>query len=127
MAYAKRRVGIDGKVRYTAIYVDPRGRERSAGTYDGKRAAEKAAHLAEGTVASGEWIDPANARMTFREYAEGYWWPSKHLEVNTRVTYRTCWRRTCSHSSARCRWERSCRRLSGHGWRRLRRTSRREQ
>jgi integrase len=76
-------------VRFTAVYLDPRGRERSAGTYDGKRAAEKAAHLAEGSIANGEWIDPANARMTFREYVDGYWWPSKHLEVNTRVTYRT--------------------------------------
>ena len=89
MAYAKRRVGNDGKERFTAVYLDPRGRERSAGTFSGKRAAEKAARLAEGTVATGEWIDPANARMTFREYAEVYWWPSKHLEVNTQVTYRT--------------------------------------
>lgn len=89
VAYAKRRVGGDGAVRYTAVYLDPRGRERSAGTFDGKRAAEKAARLAEGSIATGDWIDPANARMIFREYAEGYWWPSKHLEVNTQVTYRT--------------------------------------
>jgi integrase len=89
VAYAKKRVGSDGKVRWSGVYLDPRGRERSAGTFDGKRAAEKAARLAEGSITNGEWIDPANARMTFREYVEGYWWPSKHLEVYTRVTYRT--------------------------------------
>lgn len=66
VAYAKRRVGGDGAVRYTAVYLDPRGRERSAGTFDGKRAAEKAARLAEGSIAIGGWIDPAHARMTFR-------------------------------------------------------------
>ena len=47
MAYAKRRVTNDGRVRYPAVYVDPTGRERSAGTFDSKRVAERAARGAE--------------------------------------------------------------------------------
>ena len=39
MAYAKPRIGKDGKIRYTACYVDLRGHERSAGTYAAKKEA----------------------------------------------------------------------------------------
>lgn len=31
MGYPKKRIGKDGKPRYTAVYVDLRGSERSAG------------------------------------------------------------------------------------------------
>lgn len=89
MAYAKKRQGHHAGVRYTAVYVDPCGRERSAGTFDSKRAAERAAHRAEGEVLDGEWIDPAGGKIRFREYVEVFWWPSRHLEVSTKAAYRS--------------------------------------
>jgi integrase len=89
MAWAKKRVGAHGRVTYTAVYLDPEGRERSAGTFEGKREAEKAARKAEGKVETSEWIDPSDGKVTFKEYVEGYWWPSRQLEVSTRAAYRS--------------------------------------
>jgi hypothetical protein len=37
MGFARKRVGEDGKVRYTATYVDLRGSIRSAGTFATER------------------------------------------------------------------------------------------
>jgi hypothetical protein len=42
MGYAKKRVGEGGKPRYTAVYVDLRGSERSAGTFPSEKAANRA-------------------------------------------------------------------------------------
>lgn len=39
MGFARKRVGKDGKTRYTATYVDLRGSIRSAGTFASERAA----------------------------------------------------------------------------------------
>jgi integrase len=89
MAFAKKRVGRSGRVNYTAIYLDPSGRERSAGTFDGKRDAERAARRAEGKVEADEWIDPSDGKITFERYVEDYWWPSRQLEVSTRAAYRS--------------------------------------
>lgn len=54
MAYAKKRTSRRGRVNYTAVYLDPDGRERSAGTFDGKREAERVARQAEGKVEASE-------------------------------------------------------------------------
>ena len=89
MAYAKKRKGARGRVNYTAVYLDPAGRERSAGTFDSKREAERAARRAEGKLEAGEWVDPADGKMTFERYVEDYWWPSRQLEVTTRAAYRS--------------------------------------
>ena len=89
MAYAKKRKGALGRVNYTGVYLDPQGRERSAGTFDSKREAERAAHRAEGKLEAGEWIDPADGKLTFERYVEDYWWPSRQLEVSTRAAYRS--------------------------------------
>jgi integrase len=89
MAYAKRRVTDDGRVRFTGVYLDPTGRERSAGTFDSKRAAERAARTAESAIAEGNWIDPTNGKITFRKYVEEQWWPSRHLELHSKAAYRS--------------------------------------
>jgi len=89
MAFAKKRIGAGGKVTYTAVYLDPDGRERSAGTFDGKREAEKAARRAQNAVESAEWIDPVDGNLTFERYVEDYWWPSRQLELTTRAAYRS--------------------------------------
>jgi len=47
VAYAKRRAMAGGHIRFTAVYLDPDERERSAGTFDAKRVAERAARAAE--------------------------------------------------------------------------------
>lgn len=89
MSYAKKRTGAGGKITYTAVYLDPDGRERSAGTFDGKREAERAARRAQNTVESAEWIDPVDGKLTFERYVEDYWWPSRQLELTTRAAYRS--------------------------------------
>jgi integrase len=89
LSFAKKRVGAGGKVTYTAVYLDPDGRERSAGTFGGKREAEKAARRAQNAVESAEWIDPVDGKLTFERYVEDYWWPGRQLELTTRAAYRS--------------------------------------
>jgi hypothetical protein len=42
MGFVKKRIAKDGKPRYTAVYVDLRGSERSAGTFSREKAADQA-------------------------------------------------------------------------------------
>ena len=42
------------------IYLDPAGRERSAGTFNSKRVALHEARAAEAAIESGSWIDPSH-------------------------------------------------------------------
>jgi integrase len=39
-------------------------------------------------VEDGSWIDRKAGRITFRDYVENVWWPSRHLEVSTMAGYR---------------------------------------
>jgi hypothetical protein len=75
MGYAKKRVGRSGKPRYTAVYVDLRGSERSAGTFSSERAANQAWQKAEVELRQGRVGDPARGRQTFRKYVETKWPP----------------------------------------------------
>lgn len=58
---------------YTALYRDPSGRQRSAGTFTSGRAAIRAARRAESSIETGTWISAAAGRTTFREYVETTW------------------------------------------------------
>lgn len=90
MASARQRDG-----RWTGLYRD-QGRQRSAGTYDTKTSALKAARAAEALAASG--IDPRPAqtgmlypsarrgRITLAGYAPG-WLSGHRLEPTSRATY----------------------------------------
>jgi integrase len=78
----------DGRLRHTAAYRDPSGRTRSAGSFASKRDAERAGRRAESQVEGGSWIDRSAGRITFRDYVENVWWPSRHLEVSTMAGYR---------------------------------------
>jgi integrase len=71
------------------MYRDPTGRQRSAGTFSTRKAAEAAAAKAEGQMESGSWFDARPGRMTFRTYTEDVWWPSLHLELTTKAAYRS--------------------------------------
>ena len=42
MGFSRKRVGLDGRAHYAAVYRDARGRIRHAGTFDTRRQAERA-------------------------------------------------------------------------------------
>jgi integrase len=87
MGFAKKRVGKDGKPRYTAVYVDLHGSERSAGTFSSVKAAGRAWQKAEVELRQGRVGDPARGRQTFRKYVEEQWLPNHVLEPTTREKY----------------------------------------
>ncbi|WP_261560272.1 tyrosine-type recombinase/integrase [Frankia tisae] len=88
VGYAKKRIGKDGKPRYTACYLDLRGRVRSAGTFTGKRDADRAWQQAEVKQREGRVGDPRRGRRTFGEYVQETWFPNHVMEPRTRETYR---------------------------------------
>src|ERR1700691_5209798 len=87
MGYAKKRIGRTGTPRYTAVYIDMRGSERSAGTFSSEKAANKAWQNAEVELRQGRIGDPARGRQTFRKYVEEKWLPNHVLEPTTREKY----------------------------------------
>ena len=89
MAWIKTRTTDDGDTRFVACYRDPEGRQRSAGTYSSRRAAERAAHREEAKVRDGAWHDHSRGQVTFGEYVETVWLPSKQVETSTRAAYRS--------------------------------------
>ncbi len=76
MGFARKRVGKDGKPRYTAAYRDLRGSIRSAGTFASERAANQAWQRAEVELRQGRIGDPARGRQTLRKYVEDRWLPN---------------------------------------------------
>src|SRR4051794_23632407 len=88
MVWIKERVTDDGDKRFVACYRDPEGRQRSAGTYSSRRAAERAAHREEAKVRDGAWHDHSRGQVTFAEYVETVWLPSKQVETSTLAAYR---------------------------------------
>ena len=87
MGFTRERTGGDGKVRYTAVYRDLKGRVRSAGTFTRRREADRAWQRAEARVAQGYLGDPARGRQTFLEYVEKTWLPNHEIEASTRQSY----------------------------------------
>lgn len=89
MSWVIKRTASDGTIGFQAIYRDPSGKKRSAGTFPSRREATAEGRRAESRVESGVWIDRASGRTTFRDYVEKVWWPSRQLEVSTRAGYRS--------------------------------------
>jgi integrase len=89
MPWIEKRTARGGKARYVALYRDPTGAKRSAGTYPSKVLATRAAYDAARTIKHGTWIDPIDGKIIFTRYVEDAWWPSRHLEVSTRAAYRS--------------------------------------
>ena len=50
MGWSRKRLGSDGKVRYTALYRDLKGRQRSAGSFATERQADRARQRAEASI-----------------------------------------------------------------------------
>ena len=87
MGYAKPRVAATGKTRWTAVYHDLHGRERSAGTFPSRREADRAWARAETDAAAGHHIDLRRAKTGFAAYVTGTWLPHHQLEASTRQRY----------------------------------------
>ena len=86
MAWVVERPGPRG-VGYKGCYRDPDGAERSAGTYRSNREALRAANREDQKVLEGRWRDASLGAVTFKEYVERDWLPSKHIEVTTKAAY----------------------------------------
>jgi integrase len=89
MSWVVERPAREGKSRFTAVYRDPYGRIRSAGTFATHREAVRAADRLDDAVSAGIWLDPVAGRITFQDYAENVWLPARHLEVTTRAGYQS--------------------------------------
>jgi integrase len=87
VGFPRKRLDKDGKPRYTAYYVDVRGKERSAGTYATKGEANRAWQEAESKLRAGRIGDPARGRMHFQRYVEETWLPNHEVEPTTRQSY----------------------------------------
>jgi len=87
VGFSRKRIGRDGKPRYTAYYKDIKGRERSANTFSTKKDADRAWQKAEAKLAEGRVGDPARGRMLFERYVEDTWLPNHVMEPSTREGY----------------------------------------
>ena len=87
MGFSRKRIGRDGKPRYTAYYLDIRGQERSAGTFSNKKDANDAWKNAEAAVSTGKPGDPSRGRQTFEAYVVDKWLPHHLLEPGVRSNY----------------------------------------
>src|SRR5215467_3716185 len=81
MGFSRKRTGTGGRVRYTAIYRDLRGRQRSAGSFATRREADRAWQRAEVMLGMGRVGEPARGRQTFEHYVEDTWFPNHQVEV----------------------------------------------
>jgi hypothetical protein len=88
MGFARKRVGRDGKPRYTAYYLDIRGQERSAGTFGTKKDANEGWKQAEAAVRAGKQGDPSRGKQTFETYVMQKWLPYHLLEPGVRYDYK---------------------------------------
>lgn len=86
VGYAKKRCNKRG-TRYTAVYLDADGIERSAGTFDTKKEADKEWKAAEAKVNEGRGHHLIRGRVLFQTYVENDWLPNLTVEVTTLENY----------------------------------------
>jgi len=87
MGFSRKRIGRDGRPRYTAYYLDIRGQERSAGTFSNRKDANDAWKNAEAGVRAGRQGDPGRGRQTFEAYVLEKWLPHHLLEPGVSGNY----------------------------------------
>ncbi|MBB6174402.1 integrase [Nocardiopsis mwathae] len=73
----------EGQDPLTACYIDIRGKERSAGTYDTEKEAAKAWQRAEARVAEGRVTSVSHGRQSFGDYVLESWLPNHVAEATT--------------------------------------------
>ena len=79
MGFSRKRVGQDGRSRYTAYYRDLKDCECSPGTFRNKKDADRAWQRAEVKVAEGRLGDAGRGRQTFQAYVEHVWLPGHQI------------------------------------------------
>ena len=87
MGHSYKRIGNDGRPRYTAIYRDARGARRSAGTVPTKKRADRLWQEAEIKALQGRLGDPSRGKALFRDYVLSTWLPHHQIELTTRERY----------------------------------------
>jgi integrase len=87
MGQARKRVGRDGRPRYTAYYEDLGGHRRSAGTFTTLKEANKAWQRADVRVSEGRGGHLQRGRQLFRDYVNDVWFPNHVMELTTRQNY----------------------------------------
>jgi hypothetical protein len=100
MGYAKKRTGRDGKPRFTAVDLDLRGAERSAGTFARRCDADRAWQSAESDLRAGRLGgrlgrfgrlgEPAPGRQSVESYVRERWLPHLVIDPTTREKYTYC-------------------------------------
>src|SRR5579872_4006548 len=90
VGFSRKRFDDSGRPRWTALYRDLRGKQRSAGTWPTKKAADKAWQDAEAELRRDRLRDPSQGRQTFRAYVEKVWFPHHQVELTTREKYTSC-------------------------------------
>ena len=88
MGQSRKRIGADGKPRYTAYYNDARGQRQSAGTFSTKKAADQAWQHAEALQLTGQPGDARAGRVNFADYVRLQWLPNHIVEPTTMQSYR---------------------------------------
>ncbi len=87
MGQSRKRMGRDGRPRYTAYYEDLGGHRRSAGTFTTLREANKAWQQATVRVSEGRGGNLQRGRQLFRNYVNDVWFPNHVMELTTRQNY----------------------------------------
>ena len=87
MGQTNKRIGKDGKHRYTAVYEDARGKRRSAGTFATRKASDDAWQDAESKVREGRGTALVRGQQNFERYVRDKWFPNHRLELRSRETY----------------------------------------
>ena len=88
MGFSRKRIGRDGKPRYTAYYLDIRGQERSAGTFSSKKDCRQGL-AGRGGQGQGRQAGRrrSRGRQTFEAYVLEKWLPHHLLEPGVRANY----------------------------------------
>lgn len=87
MGYSKKRTSKNGKPRYTAVYLDLQGHERSAGTYGSRKQADQEWQDAEARQREGRANATVRGRKRFGVYVTDEWLPHHVMEASTRESY----------------------------------------
>jgi hypothetical protein len=87
MGQSNKRIGKDGKPRWTAVYTDVRGVRRSAGTCATEKDADKEWQKAEARASEGRPTPVRRGAIRFEPYVRETWFPNHRLELRSRENY----------------------------------------
>jgi hypothetical protein len=87
LGQSNKRIGKDGKPRYTAVYYDAQGVRRSAGTHSKKEDSHDAWQDAEAKVREGRGRVLVRGQQKFEKYVRETWFPNHRLELRARENY----------------------------------------